>query len=158
MANPIPKPIIGAFEDIGEQIVHEVKKLPIDIAEQALESVGMNVGGKQGTTKAQNPKPGTTQTEGSAYQQMDQTTDQKIKREIARKALEELIQSAPKPKEKSIWEKIQEEEAQKKEAQKQQQTQQSSQLPMPTSKPKRGNLYGAKQKQTAVENKATKSD
>ena len=46
----------------------------------------------------------------------------------------------------------------KKEAAKKQQATQMAPLVAISSKPKRGNLYGAKQKKTAIENKATRQD
>jgi len=114
MANPIPKPILGSFEDIGESVISQLKQIPKDIGQAALESVGVPVGGgKKGNTSVVSPSPGTTQQEKSHWQQMDTITNDQEKRAIARKALEELLQTKG-PKELSIWEKIMQEEEQKK--------------------------------------------
>lgn len=120
MANQTPRPpILGSFEDIGEQVKEEITKLPGDMVGQALESVGLNIGGKKQTP--QNNTPAASQDPSSAWQQIDKQQDEQTKRTIARRALEELTQPTPKQKEPSIWEKIQQEEDQKNELEKQKQ-------------------------------------
>src|SRR5690242_8577268 len=113
MANPIPKPILGSFEDIGESVVNQLKQIPKDVGQAAIETIGLSTGGKKGNT-AVNPPPGATGEQGSHYQKIDMIEDANIKKIIARKALEEIIQAKPQTKEQSIWEKIQQEEEQKK--------------------------------------------
>ncbi len=121
MANPIPKPILGSFEDIGESVVSQLKQIPKDVGQAALESVGLNTGGgKKGNTAAVHPVPGATSGEQSHWQQMDAMKSDGEKRAVARKALEELLKSSP-PKEQSIWETLQQEEEQKKAMQEEQQ-------------------------------------
>lgn len=143
MANPIPKPIIGAFEDIGESVISQIKQIPKDVGQAALESVGMSTGGKkQGNNTSQGSSPGTTQTEGSHWQQIAETTDEQIKKTIARKALEELLQPTQQAKEPSIWEKIMQEEEQKKN-QAAQQKQNSGSVALPSSGPRK--VPGVKQ-------------
>lgn len=105
-------PILGSFEDIGNDIKNEMTQLPKDVVASSLESVGMGTGGKQ---KQQTPTPGATQDPNSAWQQIDSQKDEQQNVLIARKALEELTQPSPKQKELSIWEKQQKEEQQKKE-------------------------------------------
>jgi hypothetical protein len=103
-------PILGSFEDIGEQVKQEVTKLPGDILAQAMETVGMNVGGKQQKQHQQSNIP---QDPTSAWNQIDTQKDEQTKKEIARHALEELTRPSQ-TKEPSVWEKQQQEEEQKK--------------------------------------------
>lgn len=114
MANPLHKPILGSFEDIGENVVSQLKQIPKDVGQAALESIGVNASGKKGNTSVTNPSPTVAQGEQSHWQQMDTIKNDQEKRVIARKALEELLQPVAKQKEPSIWEKIQQEEEQKK--------------------------------------------
>jgi hypothetical protein len=161
MANPLRSPILGSFEDIGEQVVNQVKQLPKDVGQAALESIGMSTGGNKQSGQATVQTAKTDSGGDNPLRQMEQAKTDREKKQLAQAALQWLAQpgeSGAKPPEKSIWEKIQEEEAQKKEMKAQQQKSQASALPMPTGKPKRGSMYGAKQKQTSTENKATKSD
>lgn len=114
MANQTPRPpILGSFEQIGEQVKEEITKLPGDLLGQALESVGIHTGGKKQGQQSSNASQ--TQDPTSALHQIDNQKDEKIKREIARKALEELTAST-RPKELSVWDKLQQEEEQKKQA------------------------------------------
>ena len=138
MANGARPPILGSFEDIGEQIVNQVKQLPKDVGQAALESVGMNVGGGKQGGKTTTSTPQALTTEGSPLQQMEQAQSEKEKKELAHSALQWLSGSGEKPKEKSIWEKMQEEDAQKEQAKKQQQAAQANSLPMPKGKSKQG--------------------
>lgn len=134
---PSPRPIIGAFQDIGEQVVEQVKQIPKDVGQTALESVGLGSGGKKQGNKL---TPGATQDPGSNWKKLDEEKNEKAKKEIARMALEELLKPSQTPKEPSIWEKIQKEEQEKKEATKQQQQAQANSLPMPKGKSKQGAL------------------
>jgi hypothetical protein len=152
----VAKQIIGSFEDIGKDIAHEVAKVPVDIAGKALESLGTSSQkGQKGNQM--NPTGDATKKPEGALAQLDQTTDQKIKQSIAREALAQLAGNQ-KQKEPTVQERLAQEEAQKKEALKKQQSTQMTPLAAVSSKPKRGNLYGAKQKKTAIENKAARQD
>jgi hypothetical protein len=147
----IPGQIIGELSEIGKQVGGEVTQIPKDIAGIALESLGAK------SSKARPVQPGKSNT---AWDQIDVEPDKKIKRTMARRALEELVQgSAKRPKEPSIWERLQMEadEKKKQETQSKQATA-SQQLNVPASKRPRGDLYGAKAKQTATENRNVRQD
>jgi hypothetical protein len=149
----IPGQIIGELSEIGKQVGGEVTQVPKDIAEIALESLGAKGSGKtQGSTQ-----PGKQNT---AWEQIDVEQDKKIKRAMARQALEELTKgSARRPKEPSIWERLQMEADEKKKQEVQaQQTAVKQQLSVPASKRLRGDLYGTKAKQTATENRNVRQD
>ncbi len=110
--NPVRNPIIGAFEDIGEQIVSQVKQLPKDIGQAAMESVGMKTGGSKQGNQSQTPQMQTGQNEQSYLHQLDDMRTQEEKKAIARKAIAELLR--PRKKEPSVWERMQMEEEEKK--------------------------------------------
>ena len=136
MANT-PRPhILGQFQDIGEQIVSEIKQIPKDVGQAALESVGVSTGGTKQAKTA--PAPGAAKDAGSKWQEIDHVNEEKIKKQIARSALQELTSPSAAPKEKSIWEKLQDEDAQKEQSRNQQQQAQSNALPMPKGKTKQG--------------------
>jgi hypothetical protein len=148
----IPGQIIGELSEIGKQVGQEAAKVPADIAGKALESLGASK-----SSNTQQAQPGKSNT---AWEQIDVETDKKIKQHIARKALEELTNGAARrPKEPSIWERLQmEADEKKKEAVAQQAAAAKQQLPVSTSKRPRGDLYGAKAKQTATENRNVRQD
>lgn len=150
MANPIPKPILGSFETIGENIVSQLKQIPKDVGQVALETVGLGTasGGGKKTQKTQ--MPGKTQDLDSSWQQMDQIQDEQTKKTIARKALEELLTPTPSVKEPTEYEKRMQEEEQKKKMEEEERRQQSQALPAPTGKKKQG-MYGIKAKQQGSE-------
>lgn len=152
MANPIPKPIIGAFEDIGESIVSQVKSIPKDVGQTALESIGLSTGGKkQGQQAIPPPTPGVTQEAGSSWNQIDQTQDQKIKKDIARNALQELLRPRQQANEPSIWERMNQEEEQKKAQKAQQQPQGPIALPSSGARKVPGMKHANKAKQLGSE-------
>jgi hypothetical protein len=160
MADTVGGGIIGELGELGKKIGGEVAKVPGDIIGQALESVGASTGGKktqgQKTTATQSNDNGATK---SAWDQIDAATDKKIKRQMARRALEDLLAGAgKKQKEPSIWERLQMEADQKKKEDKAQKAAASQQLQTPTSKRPRGDLYGAKAKSTATENRNVRQD
>jgi hypothetical protein len=159
---PIPssaKPILGSFETIAKDVASQIKQVPKDVAQKALESVGVATGGssKQVTPS---PKPDTmnqpeTMTD---WQKFSLAKDQKTKKEIARSALQALSASANRGPQEDDYARRMREEDQKKQAEIQKRRQLANSLPMPKGKPKPGSMYGVKQKTTAIENKATKSD
>ncbi|MEK7129805.1 MAG: hypothetical protein AAB803_02185 [Patescibacteria group bacterium] len=148
----VAKQIIGSFEDIGKDVVREVAKVPKDIAGKALESLGTSSGQKpQGQTTSTTTNESSKKNEG-LWEQFDTLTDKEVKKKIARKALEALLSRQTKPKEPSVWEKIQMEVEQKKQLAQQQQTQTAAQqLPKATSKRPRGDLYGVGAKRLGSE-------
>ena len=152
-----PKQIIGSFEDIGGDIVKNVTQLPADIAGKAIESLTT---GKTNTPVQQmSPSEGTGGKKPSdSWDTIDQMNDKNAKQLVARKALEALL-GRRKPKEPTVWERIQQEIAQKKEMQEKQKAQQAAaSIPMPQGKRARGDLYGMKAKKTAAENRNVRQD
>ncbi len=149
----IPGQIISELGEIGKKVGSEVVQVPKDIAGKALESLGTSGGSGQ--------KPlVTTQSGGekSAWEKIDGEKDQKIKKSIARRALEELANRQLKQKEPSIWERLQAEQDQKKQEAQSRQAASAQQLPTSTSKRPRGDLYGANAKKTATENRSLRQD
>lgn len=143
-----------SFEQIGQDVVRETVQAPKDIAGKALESLGVSSGKK-------NPKQQTAQaaTPQTPEEQQQASQDEETKRAIARAALEELSGKKPAQKEQTVWEKIQQEEEQKKELKKQQNAQAArANLPQPSSKRKRGDLFGMKAKKTSTENRNVRQD
>jgi hypothetical protein len=150
--------IVGELGEIAKDVAKQTAQVPKDIIGAALESVGSGSGGKkiqgQKTTHA-----GDNGSAKSAWDQIDAATDKKIKRQMARRALEDLLSgSARKQKEPSIWERLQMEADQKKKEDVSKKAVASQQLPTATSKRARGDLYGAKAKQTATENRNVRQD
>ncbi len=158
MPNNIPGQIISELGEIGKKVGGEVAQIPKDIAGKALESLGTS-SKKPGTTPPvqKSPEGGKPAT---AWDQIAFEKDEKVRRAIARRALEDLIGgAAARKKEPSIWERLQMEAEQKKnQQQQQQQAAASQQVAMPTAKRPRGDLYGAKAKKTATENKNVRQD
>ena len=142
----VAKQIIGSFEDIGKDIVREAASVPKDIAGKALESLGSSSGQKvQGQTgiNSGNPEDSRNLQKGP-WEQFDALPDKDVKKKMARNALQALLaRLASKPKEPTVWEKMQQEVEQKKQMQQQQQVQvNASQLFKTASKRPRGDLYG----------------
>lgn len=147
----IPSQIIGSFEDIGKDIIKQTVQVPKDIVGKALESIGTSSSkqGQQGAVNSGNPKD-SRNLESGALGQLEQTKDEKAKKAIARSALEQLAGKS-KPKEPSVWEKIQQEVEQKKQQQQQAKQQSSQQLQQTKGKRPRGDLYGMKAKKASAE-------
>jgi hypothetical protein len=159
MADNFGSQIIGELGQIAKDVGKQTIQLPKDIAGKALESLGASGGKKQGAG-VQKPVP---QAEGgksrSAWEQMTTEPDQAIRRQIARKALEELAGGRiKKEREPSIWERLQQEQEQKKQQLAQQKAQSAQALPNTGSKRPAGDLYGAKAKKTATENRNVRQD
>jgi len=147
--------IIGELGEIGKKVGGEVAKVPKDIAGSALESMGVSSGTTRGQVPLVPARPGG---EASAWETIDREKDQKVKRAIARKALEELAGHRLKRKEPSIWERLQQEQEQKKQHAQIVRAAADQQLPAATAKRPRGDLYGAKAKKTATENRNVRQD
>ena len=159
MADNIGGQIISELGSIAKDVGEQTAQIPKDIAGKALESLG--------SASSKNPKGKTVVSQASAggdkpataWEQIDAESDRAVKRHIARAALEELTRGSMRKKEPSIWERLQQENEQKKEMQKQQTAAAAAQsLPAATSKRPRGDLYGAKAKQTATENRNVRQD
>lgn len=145
-----------SFEQIGKDVAGEVVKAPQDIVGKALESLGTS-GGKKNPKQQTSGSSQPTGDEGAA-KTPEEAQSEETKRAIARKALEELS-GKPKPKEESVWEKIQKEEEQKKLMEKKRKEEAAKQaLPKATSKRPRGDLYGIKAKKSQVENRNVRQD
>jgi len=156
----ISRQIIGSFEDIGKEIASETAKVPGDIAGKALESLGASSGAKKtasGTNVASQTAGGAVQ-ENSVIQQMEQTNDQKVKQHMARSALAQFA-SPHSVQEPSVWDQKVREEAELKNMKAQQEKKAGmAALPTMTSKRKRGNLYGVKQKASSEMSKNVRQD
>jgi hypothetical protein len=157
----IPGQIVGELSEIGKSVGGQTVQATKDIAGQALESFGLSghkqSGGKTFVRPASSSEGGTRDT---AWDQIDIEKNAQAKRAMARRALEELTQgSLRRPKEPSIWERLQmEADDKKKQETRSQQQASQTQLVMPSSKRPRGDLYGAKAKQTATENRNVRQD
>lgn len=150
----VAKQIIGSFEDIGKDIAREVASVPKDIAGKALESLGSSSGKKtQGQTGVNSGNPRDSRNlEHGPWEQFDALPDKDVKKKMARNALQALLaRLVSKPKEPSVWEKMQQEAEQKKQQQLAQQQQQSQQLPKTQGKRPRGDLYGVGAKKLGSE-------
>lgn len=156
--NNLPGQIISEIGQIAKDVGKQTAQIPKDIAGKALESMGMG-GKKPGTTVPAQKSP-----EGgkpaNAWEQIAVENDQKVRRAIARKALEDLVAGAgTRKREPSIWERLQMEQEQKKnQAQQQKAAQAMQSVPMPAGKRPRGDLYGSKAKKTATENRNVRQD
>lgn len=154
--NKVTGDIISELGQIAKDVGTQTAKIPGDIAGKAMESLGASSGVKSSTAAPPVAREGGAPT---AWQQIGTEKDIKIRRAIARKALEELAGGGvAKPREPSIWERLQMEQEQKKNTSTQQQAAASQSLPMATSKRPRGDLYGAKAKKTATENRNVRQD
>ncbi len=113
MANKATRsPILGSFEDIGEQVKQEITQLPKDILGSALESVGLSTGGKS-QQQQQHQQFEQPQDSSSPWHQIDQEKDNQTKKTIAREALRALVSSSE-PKKQSVYDEKMQEEEQKK--------------------------------------------
>lgn len=147
MPNNVPGQIISELGHIAKDVGKQAMQIPKDIAGKALESLGASSGNKPAVN------------DNTAWAQIGREKDQKVKQSIARKALEELAGGKiTRPREPSIWERLQQEQEQKKHMQ--QQSAPGAMAPLPISSGKRpvGDLYGAKAKKTATENRNVRQD
>ena len=152
MADTIGGQIISELGEIGKKVGSEVVKVPKDIAGNALESMGASAGKTQGAAQA-GKKPDT------AWEKIAVEKNIQVKRQLARRALEEISKGAAvRPKEPSIWERLQMEQDQKKENTAAQKQAASGVLQMPAGKRKRGDLFGVQAKKTATENRNVRQD
>lgn len=151
-------PIIGSFEDIGKDVVKQAVKTPVDIGQKVLESL---TGGA--STKGQKQPHPTGESTGAskpdgALGAMEETNDMKVKKAIARAALEQLAgkaqQASP-----SVWEEKQKETEEKKKAEQEQAKKAAfSEVPKMSTKKRRGDLYGIKGKSSTEMSKNVRQD
>jgi len=141
----VAKQIIGSFEDIGKDIAREAAQVPKDVFGKAIESLGTH------TQKTQN----------------SQTTPTPPKPETAEKTpvpprewLAELAGKGRQQREPTVQERLEKEQQKQneKEAKQAAVAQKMAPIVPVSTKPKRGNLYGIKQKSTQVENKNVRQD
>jgi hypothetical protein len=152
---PNPGSIIGAItEELGEtakQVVKQTAQVPKDVGQAALESLGAGGGKKQsaGASPAKPPKPSR---ETTALDDFESAVDPRTKREIARNALAYLAGEGGKRKDSSVWEQHEKEADEKKTLEKERKEQVRKQvLPVITTKPRRGNLYGVTKQKSGTE-------
>ena len=159
MAN-VAKQIIGSFEDIGKDVVREAVKVPKDIAGKALESLGTS--GKKG--QQGNPvytgQADAGKQPGGALGQLDQTPDTRARQQVAREALAQIAGNPKKQKEPTVQEKLEREKQEKKEKEAKQASSAQKMAPLNqvSTKAKRGNLYGIKQKASSEMSKNVRQD
>jgi len=152
----VAKQIIGSFEDIGKDIVREAAKVPADVVGKALESLGTSSqkGNSLASAKSTSGKP-----QEGALGQLEQTKDQRVRQQIAREALAQLA-GPQKQKEPTVQERLEKEKQEKneKEAKQGSIAQKMAPLAPVSTKAKRGNLYGMKQKTSSEMSKNTRQD
>lgn len=156
----MPGQIISELGQIAKDVGKQTAQIPKDIAGKALESLGAS-GTKTpgGTVKVQTNSP--DMAPKTAWDKIAVEKDQKVKQAIARRALEELAGGQiQKKREPSIWERLQAEQEQKKQMMSQQTGPGGMSAPLQKSSSKRpvGDLYGAKAKKTATENRNIRQD
>ncbi|MFH0749663.1 MAG: hypothetical protein V1917_01950 [Candidatus Gottesmanbacteria bacterium] len=161
MKSGFKPPMIGSFEDIGKDVVREVVKAPIDIAGKILESLTGTSSGKgqqHGSGKQQEGGVEMSKKPDGALGAMEETNDVKVKRAIARAALEQFASKGEKPPV-SVWEEKQKKEQEKKEMVKKQAEQSAfAKMPKMSSKKRRGDLYGIKGKSSTEMSKNVRQD
>lgn len=157
MAN-VAKQIIGSFEDIGKDIAREAVKVPKDIVGKALESLGTS------SQKGQKGNPMGAQSKVKPHEgalgELEQTKDVKVKQQIAREALAQIAGNPKKQKEPTVAEIHEKEKQEKNEKEAKQNATAQKMAPIASggSKPKRGNLYGVKQKSSSEMSKNVRQD
>lgn len=168
----VVKHIIGSFEDIGKDVARETGKVPTDIAGKALESFG-GASGQQGQAAPKAPgipeilggvvsgggTPGAApQKPEGALGQMETEKSVKVKQEIARAALAQLA-GKPKAAEPSVHERLEAETEQRREARaKQAEETRKMEIPVLSTKPKRGERRGKRSKTNAETQKNVRQD
>lgn len=151
-------PIIGSFEDIGKDVSREVVKAPSDIGGKILESLtgGSSTKGQKQTSAASGETA--AKKPDGALGAMEETSDMKVKKAIARAALEQLAGKSEKPRP-SLFEEQQKELKEKKEMMKQEEKQAAfAEMPRMSSKKRRGDLYGMKGKTSSEMSKNIRQD
>jgi hypothetical protein len=142
----VAKQIIGSFEDIGKDIARETVHVPADIAGKALESLGT------GSQKGQQGNP--------VHQVKAETAQPPEKKLPPREWLAELAGKGNIQKEPTVVERLEKEKQERNEIESKQAAVAQKMAPIVTgsSKPKRGNLYGIKQKSSSEMSKNVRQD
>ena len=155
----VVKQIIGSFEDIGKDVARETIDVPKDIAGKALESLGTS------SSKVQQGSPvipakGSEKKPEGALGELTQTKDQKVRQAIARDALSQIAGVGKQQKEPTVQERLAKEEKEKREKEAKQLNTAKKMAPLApvSTKAKRGNLYGVKQKASSEMSKNVRQD
>ncbi|MFC1646742.1 hypothetical protein ACFL1A_00515 [Patescibacteria group bacterium] len=144
--------IIGSFEDIGKDIARETIKVPKDVGQKAMESMGVSTtkSSSSGANVKKSQEEKNADRPPDEWDNIDKASESK-KSSFAREALKALVKRSS-GKEASVYEKkIKEEEEKKDFIKKQKEKQDKDKLPTMWSKPKKGNIYGIKTKQSPTE-------
>lgn len=151
--------VSGSLFELGESIVQETARLPKDIGQAALESLGTHSGNKQDPqTPRQDSSGKSPEGQDSGWIAIDSVKEKQSRRALARAALESL---APHPAKSrlSVWEeKVREEEAKKEEKKHTEKEIRASILPQTGSKRPKGDLYGISAKAGSEKGKNVRSD
>lgn len=141
----VAKQIIGSFEDIGKGVARETAKVPADVFGKTLESLG------QSSQKSQQGNP--------APQVKPETAVPPEKPVPPRQWLEELA-GKNKNREPTVQERLEKQKQEKNEKESKLAVAAQKMAPIVTgsSKPKRGNLYGIKQKSSSEMSKNVRQD
>jgi len=159
----VTRAIIGSFEDIGKSIVEETVKVPTQVVDTALESMGMSSAKKIGQSRSNAFQvaygEGKPRDPNSPLEKIATSTDDQTKQIIARAALAQLSGRRQATEEPSIFEiKNREEKVTEDTTIEQIKKAQASILPKTGSKRPPGDFYGARAKQTATERKIKGAD
>lgn len=152
-------PILGSFEDIGEQVVRTTVQLPKDIGQTAMESLGVSASTATSGKSQQPASSSSVDKPKDAWDVIDDVGDKRVKEAIARAALDQFRSRGGGAPKKDMWQEQQEEEAEKKRRKQEAQARDRQTLSAPTSKRSRGDLFGIKAKKFGGEvGKNVKSD
>ncbi len=136
--------------ELGKKVVTETAKAPVDIAGQLFEKGSNPKATVQPGQESQKELAG--EKEKTPLDELDQAKDEKVKREMARSALEWIMGKRKKPPKPSVYEEKQAEGEQKKEKTKQQSAVAAWQkLPDTGRAPKRGDFRNIAKKQAGTE-------
>lgn len=154
----VARQIIGSFEDIGKSIAEETGKIPSQVVDTALESLGVS-GNKQQSHQMVKFGEGKPADPNSSLGKLAKTSEEGEKRIIARAALKELSGIKNEREEPSVYEAKLQEDAEKEE-QKRQSAILAAQsvLPKTGSHKKPGDLYGVSAKRAKTERKLAGAD
>jgi len=161
MAPPkVRPPMLGSFEDIGRDVAREVVKAPTDIGEKVLESLvgGSSTKGQKQVTPSSGESARKGQKQDGALGAMEETSDMKVKKAIARAALEQLAgHTEQKPL--SVFEEKKKEDQEKKNLEQAQAKKAAlTEVPKVSTKKRRGDLYGIKGKSSTEMSKNVRQD
>lgn len=141
----VAKQIIGSFEDIGKDVARETAKIPADVFGKTLESMGTGSQKSQQGNPVKHAKPETAvppEKPASPRQWLEELAGKNILREP------------------TVQERLEKQKREKNEKESKQAIAAQKMAPIVTgsSKPKRGNLYGIKQKSSSEMSKNVRQD